>query len=85
MNTQRWVAAFGGGFAGGASSTGSTAASSYGSYVYVLDLEPDSSKSTASCDATGSSVITSTGGMYWLSPLWRVIVPPIFPMALQLI
>ncbi len=60
--TQRWVAAFGGGFAGGASSSGTTSASSYGSYVYVLELEPDASKSTASCGATGSSVVTSTGG-----------------------
>ena len=61
-NNQRWVATFGGGFAGGASSTGSTSASSYGSYVYVLELEPDSTQSTASCGATGSSVVTSTGG-----------------------
>ncbi len=59
---QRWIAAFGGGFAGGASSTGTTSASSYGSYVYALELEPDSTKSTASCGATGSSVVTSTGG-----------------------
>jgi type IV pilus assembly protein PilY1 len=56
------VAAFGGGFAGGASSTGTTATSAYGSYVYVLELEPDGTKSTASCGATGSSVVTSTGG-----------------------
>ena len=59
---QRWVAAFGGGFAGGASATGTTATSAYGSYVYVLELEPDGTKSTASCGATGSSVVTSTGG-----------------------
>ena len=60
--SQRWVAAFGGGFAGGASASGTTATSAYGSYVYVLELEPDSSKSTSSCGATGSSVVTSTGG-----------------------
>ena len=60
--SQRWVALFGGGFAGGASSTGSSATSSYGSYVYALELEPDSSKSTASCGAIGSSVVSSTGG-----------------------
>ena len=60
--SQRWVAVFGGGFAGGASSTGTTAASAYGSYAYVLELEPDASLTTASCGATGSSVVASTGG-----------------------
>lgn len=60
--SQRWVAAFGGGYAGGASSSGVGSASSYGSYAYILELEPDSSKSTSSCGATGSSVVTSTGG-----------------------
>lgn len=53
-SNQRWVAAFGGGFAGDASFTGSTFAGSYGSYVYVLELEPNSAISTSSCCATGS-------------------------------
>ena len=59
---QRWVAVFGAGYAGGTSTTSNSSASSYGSYVYALELEPDSSKSTASCGATGNSVVTSTGG-----------------------
>uniref|UniRef100_B1XUD0 Uncharacterized protein n=1 Tax=Polynucleobacter necessarius subsp. necessarius (strain STIR1) TaxID=452638 RepID=B1XUD0_POLNS len=49
--TQRWVAVFGGGFAGGASVTGSGTSSSFGAYVYVVELEPDSSKKTDSCGA----------------------------------
>lgn len=60
--SQRWVAIFGGGFAGGASSSGAAPTSSYGSYVYALELEPDPSKSTSVCGATGSSVVSSTGG-----------------------
>lgn len=59
---QRWVAVFGGGYAGGSSSSGASATSSFGSYVYVLELEPDVTKSTSSCGATGASVVTSTGG-----------------------
>ncbi len=60
--SQRWVAVFGGGFAGGASSTGQTSASSFGSYVYTLEFEPDSMQTTASCGAQGSMVLGSTGG-----------------------
>lgn len=59
---QRWVALFGGGFAGGASTTGSTGASTFGSYVYALELEPDASKSTSACGAPDDQVVTSTGG-----------------------
>ncbi len=59
---QRWVAVFGAGFAGGASTTGATSASSYGSYIYALELEPDATKSTAACGATGNTITTSSGG-----------------------
>ena len=37
---------FGGGFAGGASVTGTGTTSSFGAYAYVIELEPDSSKKT---------------------------------------
>ncbi len=59
---QRWVALFGGGFAGGASTTGASGASTFGSYVYALELEPDSGKSTSSCGASDASSVVSTGG-----------------------
>ena len=61
--TQRWVAVFGGGFAGAQSVAGSGGnVSSFGSYVYAIELEPDSSVTTAACDAVGSNVVASTGG-----------------------
>lgn len=66
--TQRWVAVFGGGFAGGASVTGTGTSSSFGAYAYVLELEPDSSKKTDSCGATGASIVSSTGGHVLANP-----------------
>lgn len=66
--TQRWVAIFGGGFAGGASVTGTGTASSFGAYVYVVELEPDSSKKTDSCGATGANIVSSTGGHVIATP-----------------
>ena len=59
---QRWAAVFGGGFAGGASVTGTGSISSFGAYVYAIELEPDSSVSTSSCGAVGNSAVSSTGG-----------------------
>lgn len=59
---QRWVALFGAGFSGGASTTGSTSASTFGSYVYALELEPDSGKSTSACGASDATAVVSTGG-----------------------
>lgn len=59
---QRWVAAFGGGYSGGASVTGTGSASSFGGYVYVIDLEANAAVTTASCGASGNGVISSTGG-----------------------
>ena len=61
-DSQRWVAVFGGGFAGGASVTGTGTSSSFGAYVYAIELEPDFSVSTSSCGATGNSSVSSTGG-----------------------
>ncbi len=61
-DAQRWVAAFGGGYSGGASVTGTGTNSSFGAYVYAIELVPDAGITTASCGATGSSVVTSTGG-----------------------
>ena len=66
--TQRWVAVFGGGFAGGASVTGTGTTSSFGAYAYVVELEPDSSKKTDSCGATGAGIISSTGGHVLANP-----------------
>ncbi|QWE21459.1 pilus assembly protein [Polynucleobacter sp. AP-Kolm-20A-A1] len=60
--TQRWVAAFGGGYSGGASVTGTGSTSSFGGYVYVVDLEPNAGVTTASCGATGNGIVASTGG-----------------------
>ena len=59
---QRWAAVFGGGFAGGASVTGTGSSSSFGAYVYAIEMEPDSGVTTASCGATGNAVVASTGG-----------------------
>lgn len=59
---QKWVAVFGGGFSGGASMTTGSNVSAYGAAVYVLDLEPDVTKSTGTCGAVGSGAVTSTGG-----------------------
>ncbi len=59
---QRWAAVFGGGFAGGASVTGTGSSSSFGAYVYAIEMEPDSTVTTASCGATGNAVVASTGG-----------------------
>lgn len=59
---QRWVAVFGGGYAGGESVAAAGAASSYGSNIYVIDLEPNLAIDTSTCNATGKSVISSTGG-----------------------
>ncbi len=59
---QRWVAVFGGGYAGGASVTGTGSTSSFGAYAYALDLEPDAALSTESCGATAANAVTSTGG-----------------------
>ena len=61
-NNQRWVAVFGGGYAGGASVTGTSSDSSFGAYAYAIELEPDSSLSTESCGATTANAVTSTGG-----------------------
>ena len=59
---QRWVAAFGGGYAGGASVTGTGSTSSFGAYAYVIELEPDGGLSTESCGALSAEAVTSTGG-----------------------
>ena len=59
---QRWVAVFGGGYAGGASVTGTGTTSSFGAYAYAVELEPDSSISTTSCGAATTNAVTSTGG-----------------------
>lgn len=59
---QRWVAVFGGGYAGGASVTGTGSTSSFGAYAYAVQLEPDSGISTESCGASAANAITSTGG-----------------------
>ncbi len=59
-NNQRWVAVFGGGYAGGASVTGTGTTSSFGAYAYAIELEPDSSVSTTSCGA--ANPVASTGG-----------------------
>lgn len=59
---QRWGAVFGGGFAGGASVTGTGSTSSFGAYVYAIEIEPDYTVTTGSCGATGNSNISSTGG-----------------------
>lgn len=66
--TQRWVAVFGGGFAGGASVTGTGTSSSFGAYVYIVELEPDSTKKTDSCGATGANIVSSTGGHVLATP-----------------
>ena len=66
--SQRWVAVFGGGFAGGASVTGTGSTSSFGAYVYVVELEPDATKKTDSCGATGSNIVSSTGGHVLANP-----------------
>jgi len=57
---QKWVAVFGAGYAGGASVSGTagTGASSFGSYVYALDLEPNA-----------SAVPVSTGGQLLVAPI----------------
>lgn len=68
VDSQRWVAVFGGGFAGGASVTGSGSTSAFGAYVYVVDLEPDSTKKTDSCGATGNNIVASTGGHVLANP-----------------
>ena len=59
---QRWVAVFGGGYAGGASVTGTGTTSSFGAYAYAVELEPDASISTTSCGAASGNGVTSTGG-----------------------
>lgn len=59
---QRWVAVFGGGYAGGASVNSGSSRSSFGAYGFAIDLEPDAFKTTSSCGATGSSIVSSTGG-----------------------
>lgn len=66
--TQKWVAVFGGGFAGGALVTGTGNNSSFGAYVYVVDLEPDSTKKTDSCGATRANIVSSTGGHVIANP-----------------
>ena len=66
--SQRWVAVFGGGFAGGASVTGSGSNSAFGAYVYVVELEPDATKKTDSCGATGENIVSSTGGHVLANP-----------------
>jgi len=59
---QRWVAVFGGGYAGGASVTGTGSTSSFGAYAYAIELEADSGLSTESCGAATANAATSTGG-----------------------
>lgn len=65
-NKQIWAAVFGGGYAGGASVTGTGTTSTFGAYAYALALEPDKSLTTQSCGAiypvgsTGGHVITAT-------------------------
>ncbi len=59
---QRWVAVFGGGYAGGASVTGTGSTSSFGAYAYAIELEPNAGLSTESCGATSANAVTSTGG-----------------------
>ena len=58
--TQRWAAVFGGGYAGGASVTGTGTTSSFGAYAYAIELEPDSSLNTGTCGA--ANAVSSTGG-----------------------
>lgn len=51
---QKWAAIFGAGYAGGASVSGSGSTSSYGSYIYALDMEPNT---TVSPISTGGQII----------------------------
>lgn len=59
---QRWVAVFGGGYAGGESVTGTGSTSAFGAYAYAIEFEPDAGLSTESCGATAANAVTSTGG-----------------------
>lgn len=59
---QRWAAVFGGGYAGGASVSGSGSTSSFGAYAYAIELEPDAGVSTESCGAPTANAVSSTGG-----------------------
>jgi len=59
---QRWVAVFGGGYAGGASVTGTGSTSTFGAYAYAIEMEPDALLSTEVCGATSTNAVSSTGG-----------------------
>lgn len=65
---QRWVALFGGGYAGGASVTGTGSTSSFGAYAFAIELGPDSSLSTEGCGASVATAVTSTGGHVLTNP-----------------